>query len=183
MSYESKIWNNESALAKRYQKLQGLVPSCGNCETIEGETLRALGKVGYRYFNDGDFFYCGYGIETAGAAHAFLTADCPIAERLEPIFKACEFGSEDAYMEAIDKAAEVVFSWIEEKNGELTPNTESLDMLNSDPAFEPEPECNVCGNEESQCQCEECWTCGNTVGYDCECDDEDDDWEDEEEVS
>ena len=49
-----------------------LVPGHGNADTIEGELLRAINKIIYRYYNDGDYFYKGYGAETAGPAVSFL---------------------------------------------------------------------------------------------------------------
>lgn len=48
------------------------VPSSGPAETIAGEVLRAASKVGYRWYNDGDYFYGGYGLETAGPAAVYL---------------------------------------------------------------------------------------------------------------
>ena len=52
-----------------------LVPSQGNAGTVNGEIVRAANKIGYRWYNDGDKFYKGYGTETAGPPMAFLM-DC-----------------------------------------------------------------------------------------------------------
>src|SRR5690242_13899856 len=60
-----------------------LVPFEGKADTVEGETLRALNKIIYRYYNDGDYWYTGYGIETAGPAEAFLRKFAPINLRKE----------------------------------------------------------------------------------------------------
>lgn len=49
-----------------------LVPDQGKCNTQAGELLRAIGKILYRDWNDGDKFYQGYGLETAAPAAAFL---------------------------------------------------------------------------------------------------------------
>ena len=141
MSYESQIWNSESNLHKRYSVLDAvLVPGMGNCKTIEGECLRAVSQVGYRYFNDGDYFYEGYGCETAGPAHAFLVDHSPLKHKLRPIFSEAAFGSKEQYERAIDDAVEMIVSWIEEKQGVFTPNTLGLDMLECEAHYEEEPE-------------------------------------------
>ena len=49
-----------------------LVPPSGKASTQAGELLRAIGKIIYRDYNDGDKFYQGYGLETCGPAAAFL---------------------------------------------------------------------------------------------------------------
>ena len=50
-----------------------LVPGSGNADTVEGEIIRALNRIIYRWGNDGDHFAQGYGAETAGPAMEFLT--------------------------------------------------------------------------------------------------------------
>lgn len=60
-----------------------LVPDSGKCDTLEGETLRAINRIIYRYYNDGDYWYDGYGIETAGPAERFLYLHSPVDVRLE----------------------------------------------------------------------------------------------------
>ena len=45
-----------------------LVPGSGASDTVEGEMIRAINRLIYRFYNDGDFFYQGYGAETAGPA-------------------------------------------------------------------------------------------------------------------
>ena len=49
-----------------------LVPSTGPADTIAGEVIRATGKVGYRYYNDGDVYYQGYGLETAAPSMQYI---------------------------------------------------------------------------------------------------------------
>jgi len=156
MTYESKIYNSDTELSKRYQALyDSLVPFEGNCETIEGETLRAFSRVGYRFFNDGDVFYRGYGCETAGPPHAFLVRESPLSRQLRPIFAKCEFGGEEAYERALDEAGEVIVSWVESKNGQYTPNTDNVDMFDSEAFFDEEDVCPDCGYNENECRCDE----------------------------
>ena len=49
-----------------------LVPDSGKCDTLAGEILRAVNKIEYRWFNDGDRFNEDYGIETCGQPAYFL---------------------------------------------------------------------------------------------------------------
>lgn len=49
-----------------------VVPGQGMAKTIAGEIVRAYSRVLYRAFNDGDLFYGGYGLETAGGSMQYL---------------------------------------------------------------------------------------------------------------
>ena len=51
-------WNSNGKYQKAYDYFfNKLVPSSGAAETAEGELLRRLSKIYYRYFNDGDLYY------------------------------------------------------------------------------------------------------------------------------
>jgi len=48
------FWNEQHPLSKQAEVLYGeLVPGSGNCETVEGELLRASSKIGYDWYNNG----------------------------------------------------------------------------------------------------------------------------------
>lgn len=49
-----------------------LVPDRGPADTVAGELVRAIMRILYRDYNDGDLFYDGYGIETCGGSVAYL---------------------------------------------------------------------------------------------------------------
>jgi len=49
-----------------------LVPQSGKCDTLAGELLRAVNRLDYRWYNDGDRFFEDYGIETCGQPAYFL---------------------------------------------------------------------------------------------------------------
>ena len=49
-----------------------LVPATGKAETIGGEMLRAIERMIYRYFNDGDVIGMGYGIQTCQSSFFYL---------------------------------------------------------------------------------------------------------------
>ena len=51
---------------------QELVPRIGKASSLAGEVIRAAGRIGYRWSNDGDQIGIGYGKETCNAAARFL---------------------------------------------------------------------------------------------------------------
>lgn len=48
------------------------VPVYGQAELEIGEIVRAMCRIGYRWYNDGDYAGYGYGLETCGPFCAFL---------------------------------------------------------------------------------------------------------------
>jgi len=118
-----------------YAKLVSLMGASG---TVEGEMLRATNKIGYRFYNDGDVFYEGYGAETAGQAHSFLS-NCDeipleIRTKLQHEFKQAE-GYRVGYKEMLENIHEVVIVYIEGKcEGGYTPS--EVDMLDFESEYE-----------------------------------------------
>ena len=51
---------------------KAMVPRSGKCDNLGGELARAMMKILYRDWNDGDVFYDGYGLETCVAPAAFI---------------------------------------------------------------------------------------------------------------
>jgi len=105
-----------------------LVPAMGSAETIEGEILRAVNRIAYRYYNDGDYFFEGYGAETAGPAHSFLvnSTDIPRAIQgefiriLDSIVNKHSKSYEAGLIELVSNTLE----YIESKAGNYTPTKE-----------------------------------------------------------
>lgn len=54
------------------------VPLIGQAKTVGGEVCRATVRLLYRWFNDGDYFWEGYGIETCAPAVLYLKDLCYI---------------------------------------------------------------------------------------------------------
>jgi hypothetical protein len=95
-----------------------LVPFEGKCDTVEGETLRAINRIMYRRYNDGDYFYEGYGAygNAAGSAHAYLVEACPIKDKLKPILDSAVNAIDSSYEDSLNKALAVVLDWIESRD-------------------------------------------------------------------
>ena len=49
-----------------------LIPARGKADTVGGELLRAIERLMYRYYNDGDVLTEGYGIETCMSSYLYL---------------------------------------------------------------------------------------------------------------
>ena len=134
-------------MQKRWDELwDKLVPSSGPCETLEGETMRAMMKIAYRYYNDGDYFYEGYGCETAGPAHAFLVDVCPIKSQLRLLFDQANHTRKDQYEFLIDRATEAVLRYVESKNEDYTANTHN--MLECESHYEDDEDSDVYDDED-----------------------------------
>jgi hypothetical protein len=115
-----------------------LVPTSGNSQFLEGEMIRAINRIIFRNFNDGDYFYQGYGAETVGPAMSFLVnhREIPIEVRRQIIDVEREaIGSLDkGYEDYIYQIAVIILNYIDSKNGEFTPST--ADMWDYDSEYE-----------------------------------------------
>lgn len=155
----------DSGLQKRYDTLyEKLVPFEGKCDTVEGETLRAFSRIGYRFFNDGDKFFEGYGCETAGPAHAYLVDVSPVASKVRGMLLNSVGCGDSEYEKLINSLAQVVVEYIESRDSH---QANDLDMFECAAHFEEEAEtCSYCGEE----------TCPGASGYDdCELEAENED--------
>ena len=135
----------KGALKDRNQVLfDKLVPGQGASKFAEGEMIRALNRLVYRWYNDGDRFWEGYGTETAGPAHSFLVNSDQInrgeQRKLEALFDAVvgEYRDE-VYEKMLNEVAELVLSYIE---GIPEDQYEELgrEMFDFEPEYEEEEE-------------------------------------------
>lgn len=113
-----------------------LVPMSGNCDTVEGELLRAANRLCYRWFNDGDYWYEGYGCETAGPAESFLRQHSPkdIREKVRGVLSRSDGKREDEYEKCLSELMETVLGYIEGRGETTAPN--SLDMLDMESKYD-----------------------------------------------
>ena len=125
-------------LEARNEPLFGkLVPGQGTAETLEGEMLRAVNRLVYRYYNDGDKYNEGYGTETAGPAHSFLVnAVHPLRAKMDSIMGE-EKLSDNEYENMLKMVLGLILDYIESKEGEYTKNTQG-DIFDYPSEFEDE---------------------------------------------
>ena len=140
MSYDQAVGKINEFVGKELEDrneplYDKLVPGQGDAETVEGEMLRAINRIIYRYYNDGDEYFTGYGIETAGPAHSFLVnANHPQRAAMKKIF-----GDGTDYEQTIKDALDTILDYIESRQGKYTKNTLG-GIFDYEPEFEDDEE-------------------------------------------
>ena len=95
-----------------------LVPRDGKAESKAGEIIRAVTRIGYRFYNDGDMCNRGYGKETCNAAARFLVQESGDPAVCEMV---CEMGderccvTEEIYSELLEELTEAAIALIDRK--------------------------------------------------------------------
>lgn len=125
--------SDEEVLDKVFQFM---VPRQGMCETEAGELVRAMVRLLYRRYNDGDWFFQDYGLETCAPSAAYLMefggdkVASILHDRMEQIYDM----NEDTYEIALKRAASALLNYLED-NEELfmiKPNDNSVDYTGGD---------------------------------------------------
>lgn len=102
-----------------------IIPPQGAADSVAGELLRAIYRIRYRDYNDGDKFFTGYGLETCGSSASYLFDNgfaAEIQKILDDAYRLVD--NDDAYTHAIELLAEkVVQTIINEPKLLWTPNT------------------------------------------------------------
>lgn len=108
-----------------------LVPDSGKAATVAGEIVRAISRISYRWYNDGDQLGVGYGKETCNPAGRYLGKTCngEIAEMLEgliydPIY---DDSYDGAYEECLTDLEGAVLRYLK-ANPDLKQKPNSVDM-------------------------------------------------------
>lgn len=92
------------------QLLNEHVPGFGMAPTIGGEILRAMSRIIYRFYNDGDMVGVGYGNETCNSSDRYLCDAVPDYHSLD--------GIENKYEEVMKKNHRACFYFLQ-SNPEL----------------------------------------------------------------
>lgn len=93
-----------------------LVPSSGPAASVGGEMVRAMMRILFRDYNDGDKFFEGYGLETCASSAEYLF-DNGFADDIQHILDNAYYLEDDArYTDAINNLAEKVVNRIKEDN-------------------------------------------------------------------
>lgn len=99
-SEQGQIWEN---LWDKY------VPALGTAETIGGEILRAMSRIIYRFYNDGDMVGVGYGNESCNSSDRYLVAVVPNYISLDQFNE----GQETKYEKLMLKNHRTVFAFLQ----------------------------------------------------------------------
>lgn len=104
-----------------------LVPASGKAATVAGEIIRAISRIGYRNYNDGDHLGVGYGRETCNPAGRYLAAKCD--DRIARLVRAI-WGEEndDYYDTGLAELEDAIIEYLE-KHPELKEAENTEDMF------------------------------------------------------
>lgn len=105
-----------------------LVPDMGAAETKAGELVRAVSRIGYRFFNDGDHIGVGYGNETCNSAARFIMEVYSGEEFAKTIAGMWGLLSESFYEKGLNLLVEQVVKYIEDHPG-LKEQENEVDFL------------------------------------------------------
>lgn len=137
-----KVLGKDYDFSINNQFIDVLVPNSGSASTMEGEMLRAINRIIYRFWNDGDRYHIGYGCETAGPAMSFLMTHTllPISIRhfAEDINVGIESLNDSEYFDKIFELLEFILNYIESKKYRYIDISPSVDMLNTKSLWEDE---------------------------------------------
>lgn len=123
----SQIQNADKPIEEAFEML---VPSSGPADTKAGELVRAMMRIMYRDYNDGDLFYSGYGVETCGEAVAYICDKIPDLEKdFENIAMRCLEGNN--YTKAIEAISDKLLDHIYD-NSNLLRETNNENMFDWD---------------------------------------------------
>ena len=117
-----------------------LVPDVGPAPTVAGEIIRAAGKIGYRWYNDGDIIGVDYGNVTCNAPARYLASQ---SDEISQAINACWGDYEDSYEKDLSHLYDVIIEYLE-AHPELKSTPNIVDMLDytdpSDEMYEDEEE-------------------------------------------
>lgn len=96
-----------------------LVPGNGKADTKAGELIRAMMRILYRNYNDGDRFFSGYGVETCGGSAQYImeNTDEELADLVRDIADR-QYITDDDYTDAINNVAAGLLNYLQ-KHQEL----------------------------------------------------------------
>jgi hypothetical protein len=108
----SKIRTQEEIDAYIDEWFDKLIPECGKADTVAGEILRAMCRINYRWYNDGDYAGYGYGIETAGSACTYLIGFSDLEWYVETLLNITP-DHDDAYEKALIELCSAIIDYLE----------------------------------------------------------------------
>ena len=105
-----------------------LVPASGFADTVAGELVRAVNRIGYRFWNDGDQIGIGYGNETCNAAARYIMDVFDGTEMAKTVCSLWGMYSEKLYESGVEMLVAQMIDYLE-KNPELKSEENEYDML------------------------------------------------------
>ena len=103
---------NKALMDRVNTKFEELVPMEGKADTLAGEIVRAISRIGYRFYNDGDQVGVGYGKETCNPPTRFLASvtGTAIADMIRALWQVSD---EAAYERLLEITTEMAMDYID----------------------------------------------------------------------
>ena len=143
-----KYWSHEGPQQAAYDRLHGeLVPRSGPCETLEGELLRAAGKIGYEFYNNAE-------INNISGCLYFLREYLPGFKEawwdtLAPHITGRGYAPRENGYQCCEEIVDATVSHVLSRNGHYQPNPEDMHDLRVE-ATGLEPEWEEAEEEEEE---------------------------------
>jgi hypothetical protein len=100
------------------------VPVEGRADTKAGELVRAVNRIGYRFWNDGDQIGIDYGNETCNAAARFIMFEFAGTEMDKVVTSLWGLRDEEMYEVGVEKLVREMIDYIESNpDSKVEPNT------------------------------------------------------------
>lgn len=115
--------NTDKRINELYHEL---VPFEGKADTVAGEIVRAICRIGYRYTNDGDRIDIEYGKQTCNPAARYLQSVGDMTIQMSIAVMWHEY-NEAEYEKALEELKEDVLDFIE-RHPELKTTPNEIDM-------------------------------------------------------
>lgn len=171
---QNTYWNKNGTYQAEYDRLVGLMPSVGNCETVAGELIRSATRLAYDFYNN------GMGNNTSGALNFLSSKNAVTASDYATIY---EFTRGRVYPGGYngDQLHVAIESMIDTVVKHILDNPELETAANAEDMFDysdPDQEfCDECGDEISSCN-RGSWghTCSSCEAYGDNYDDEDEEF-------
>lgn len=113
------IFTKLDKLCKKY------VPPYGEAKTVYGEILRAYARLAYRFYNDGDMFFKGYGVDTCGSSLLYLadTIDSFMNNKLSNAIRKWKrdspiYDDENQYEKMLIEVGKLLYAYLTSEKGE-----------------------------------------------------------------
>lgn len=118
-----------------------LVPIEGKADSKAGEIVRAVSRIGYRFYNDGDQIGIGYGKKTCNAAARFLSKNGTedVVNAIENLWECYSENKYEEYFEELCVAVLVQLTAYPELRKEET--EDMFDCFDIDEDREDEEDC------------------------------------------
>ena len=123
-----------------------LVPVSGKADTVAGEIIRAVSRIIYRNYNDGDHVGVGYGNETCYSAARYL-GEVAGSHVQQAVIDMWGIADDDRYNKAVETLEEKVLAYLDE-HPELKTTANSEDMWDYIDRFEDRDDSEDDGEEE-----------------------------------